>query len=80
MAQAPDPHAEQPAEAPVHEAPAARQAHAHGVSLNRLAFTATLHDYRSGRSSKPDGSRRHERRHRPSDRSGCPQDRGAEAN
>lgn len=43
MAQSPDPHAEHAPEAPVHKAPAARQAHAHGVSLNRLAFTATLH-------------------------------------
>ena len=43
MAQSPDPHASHDAETHVHEAPAARQAHAHGVSLNRLAFTATLH-------------------------------------
>ena len=43
MAQSPDPHARHVAEAHVHEAPAAEQAHDHGVSLNRLAFTATLH-------------------------------------
>ena len=43
MTQSPDPHAHHAAEAHVHEAPAAKQAHSHGVSLNRLAFTATLH-------------------------------------
>lgn len=43
MAQSPDGHARHVAEAHVHDAPAAEQAHDHGVSLNRLAFTATLH-------------------------------------
>lgn len=43
MTQSPDPHAHHAAEAQVHETPAAKQAHFHGVSLNRLAFTATLH-------------------------------------
>jgi len=43
MAQSPDPNAHHAAEAHVHEAPAAKQAHPNGVSLTRLAFTATLH-------------------------------------
>ena len=43
MAQSPDPHTHHAAEAHVRENPAADQAHALGVSLNRLAFTATLH-------------------------------------
>lgn len=43
MAESPDPHAHHVAEAHDHDATAAEQAHAHGVSLNRLAFTATLH-------------------------------------
>jgi hypothetical protein len=43
MAQSPDPHARHAAQVHVHDAPAAEQAHDHGVSLNRLAFTATLH-------------------------------------
>lgn len=43
MAQSPDPHAHHAAEAHVHADPAVQQAHAHGVSLNRLALTATLH-------------------------------------
>lgn len=43
MAQAPDPHARHATTPHGHEGPATGQAHAHGVSLNRLAFTATLH-------------------------------------
>lgn len=43
MAQSPDPHAHHAAKAPFQEALAALPAHAHGISLNRLAFTATLH-------------------------------------
>lgn len=42
MAKSPDQHAHY-AEAHAHESPAVEQTHAHGVSLNRLAFTATLH-------------------------------------
>ena len=43
MAQSPDPHAHHAADAHVHENPVPDQAHSRGVSLNRLAFTATLH-------------------------------------